>query len=267
LTHHPLTNRPGRLANQIALITGGTSGIGKATALLFSQEGATVVITGRRVELGQEVVAEMEASGGRAAFLAADHTNAEDCRQVVERVIAEFGRLDILFNNAGLVLSGTAESTTEEAWSHTLDLNVTAVWRMSKLALPHMRMQGGGVIVNNASDWGLVAGKNAVAYCASKGAVVQMTRAMALDHARENIRINAVCPGDTFVERWVQKGYFSGTDSRAVEAGLQTLGEALPMGRVGQADEIARAVLFLASNDSSFMTGATLVVDGGNTAT
>jgi NAD(P)-dependent dehydrogenase (short-subunit alcohol dehydrogenase family) len=249
------------------LITGGTAGIGKATALLFSQEGATVVITGRRVELGQEVVAEMEAQGGRAAFLAADHTNAEDCRQVIERVIADFGRLDILFNNAGLVLSGTAESTSEEAWSRTLDLNVTAVWRMSKLVLPYMRAQGGGVIVNNASDWGLVGGKNAVAYCASKGAVIQMTRAMALDHARENIRINSVCPGDTFVERWVQTGYFSGTDSRAVEAGLQRFGEALPMGRVGQADEIARAVLFLASSDSSFMTGATLVVDGGNTAT
>jgi NAD(P)-dependent dehydrogenase (short-subunit alcohol dehydrogenase family) len=261
------STRPGRLEGRIALITGGTSGIGKATALLFSQEGATVVITGRRVELGQEVVAEMEAQGGRAAFLAADHTNAQDCRQVVERVIADFGRLDILFNNAGVVLSGTAESTTEEDWSHTLDLNVTAVWRMSKLVLPYMRAQGGGVIINNASDWGLVGGKNAVAYCASKGAVVQMTRAMALDHARENIRINAVCPGDTFVERWVQKSYFSGTDSGAVEAGLQALGEDLPMGRVGQADEIARAVLFLASNDSSFMTGATLVVDGGNTAT
>lgn len=258
--------RPGRLEGRIALITGGTSGIGKATALLFSQEGAAVVITGRRVELGQEVVAEMEAQGGQAAFLAADHTAAEDCRQVVERVIADFGRLDILFNNAGLVLSGTAESTSEEDWSQALDLNVTAVWRMSRLVLPYMRAQGGGVIVNNASDWGLVGGKNAVAYCTSKGAVVQMTRAMALDHARENIRINAVCPGDTFVERWVQKGYFSGSDSRAVEAGLQELGEALPMGRVGQADEIARAVLFLASNDSSFMTGAALVVDGGNTA-
>ncbi|MCL4303088.1 MAG: glucose 1-dehydrogenase [Anaerolineae bacterium] len=261
------TTPSGRLAGQVALITGGTSGIGKATALLFSQEGATVVITGRRVELGQEIVAEIEAHSGRAAFLAADHTRAEDCRQIVERVIADFGRLDILFNNAGVVLSGTAESTTEEAWSNTLELNVTAVWRMSKLVLPYMRAQGGGVIINNASDWGLVAGKNAVAYCTSKGAAVQMTRAMALDHARENIRINAVCPGDTFVERWVQKGYFSGSDSRAVETGLQALGEALPMGRVGQADEIARAVLFLASNDSSFMTGATLVVDGGNTAT
>jgi NAD(P)-dependent dehydrogenase (short-subunit alcohol dehydrogenase family) len=259
-----IVSKSDRLAGRIALITGGTSGIGRATALLFSQEGATVIITGRRVELGQAVVAEIEASGRIAAFIAADHTQAQDCHQVIERVIGDFGRLDILFNNAGIVLSGTAESTSEEAWRHTLDLNVTAVWRMSKLALPYMRAQGGGVIINNASDWGLVAGKNAVAYCASKGAVVQMTKAMALDHAREQIRINAVCPGDTFVERWVQNGYFSGTD--AVEAGLQALGEALPLGRVGRAEEIASAVLFLASDDSSFMTGATLVVDGGNTA-
>lgn len=260
------SDKPGRLAGRIALITGGTSGIGKATALLFSQEGASVIITGRRAELGHKVVAEIEAKSGRAVFLAANHTSIEDCQRVVEQVVADFGRLDILFNNAGLVLSGTAESTSEAAWAQTLDLNVTAVWRMSRLVLPHMRAQGGGVIINNASDWGLVGGKNAVAYCTSKGAVVQMTRAMALDHARENIRINAVCPGDTFVERWVEKGYFSGTDSSAVEAGLQALGVALPMGRVGQAEEIARAVLFLASSESSFMTGATLVVDGGNTA-
>lgn len=266
MTDPLLTHRPGRLAGRIALITGGTSGIGKATALLFSEEGANVVITGRRAELGQEVVAEIEALGSRVAFLAADHTSFEDCRRVVERVIADFGRLDILFNNAGLVLGGTAESTSEDAWAQTLDLNVTAVWRMSRLVLPQMRAQGGGVIVNNASDWGLVGGKNAVAYCTSKGAVVQMTRAMALDHARENIRINAVCPGDTFVERWVEKGYFSGKDSNTIEAGLQTLGDALPMGRVGQAEEIAQAVLFLASSESSFMTGATLLVDGGNTA-
>jgi len=136
---------------------------------------------------------------------------------------------------------------------------------MSKLALPHMRAQGGGVIVNNASDWGLVGAPNAVAYCASKGAVVQMTRAMALDHARENIRINAVCPGDTFVERWLQEGYFKETGA-SLEKGLMEMGEALPLSRVGQPEEIAQAVLFLASDESAFMTGATLMVDGGNTA-
>jgi NAD(P)-dependent dehydrogenase (short-subunit alcohol dehydrogenase family) len=262
-----MTAKASRLAGKIALITGGASGIGRATAGLFAREGATVVITGRRVELGQAVVAQIRAEGGQATYIAADHTRAEDCRRVIETIMADFGRLDILFNNAGIVTQGTAESTSAELWQRTFDINVTAVWRMCQLVLPHMRAQGGGVIINNASDWGLVAGKNAVAYCASKGAVVQMTKAMALDHARENIRINAICPGDTFVERWVETGYFASPETEAVAAGLRQMGDILPMGRVGQTEEIAAAVLFLASDESSFMTGAALVVDGGNTAT
>jgi len=256
-----------RFAGRVALVTGGTSGIGRATALAFAREGAAVVVTGRRVEFGEAVVAEVQAFGGRASFIAADHTRPKDCRRVVETVVAELGRLDILFNNAGIVVTGTAESTSEEVWAAALAINVTAVWRMCKLALPHMRARGEGVIVNNASDWGLVGGANAVAYCASKGAVVQMTRAMALDHARENIRINAVCPGDTFVKRWVRDGYFQEPDSPAsLEKEIVEMGKALPMGRLGRPEEIARAVLFLASDESSFMTGATLMVDGGNTA-
>jgi NAD(P)-dependent dehydrogenase (short-subunit alcohol dehydrogenase family) len=257
--------KPGRLAGRVALITGGTSGIGESTARLFGQEGATVFITGRRVELGQAVAAQIEAQGGRATFIQADHTRPEDCRRVVETVIADFGRLDILFNNAGIVTSGTAEETGEDAWAYVLDLNVTAVWRMCKLALSPMRAQGGGVIINNASDWGVVGGREAVAYCASKGAVVLMTKAMALDHARENIRINAVCPGDTLVERWEREG-FQGSAGKDFETALKDAAEALPLGRVGRAEEIAKAVLFLASDDSSFVTGTTLLVDGGNTA-
>jgi NAD(P)-dependent dehydrogenase (short-subunit alcohol dehydrogenase family) len=142
-------------------------------------------------------------------------------------------------------------------------LNITAVWRMCRHTLPIMRQQGGGVIVNNASDWGLVGAKNALAYCASKGAVIQITKAMALDHAHEHIRVNAVCPGDTFVERWVEQGYFKA--SEPVPEAQALVGD-LPLGRVATALEIARAVLFLASDQSSFMTGSTLVVDGGNTA-
>jgi len=138
---------------------------------------------------------------------------------------------------------------------------------MSKLVLPLMRAQGGGVIVNTASDWGLVAGKEAVAYCTSKGAVVLMTRAMALDHARENIRINAVCPGDTFVQRWVDNGYFEGAGGVDLETAIKESGQALPIGRFGRPEEIAKAILFLASDDSSFVTGSALLVDGGNTAT
>jgi NAD(P)-dependent dehydrogenase (short-subunit alcohol dehydrogenase family) len=247
-----------RLKDKVALITGGTSGIGRATAELFAAEGARVALTGRRAELGQAVAAQIN-----GLYLPADHRRAEDCQYAVQQTISAFGRIDILFNNAGIVVSGTAETTTEQDWQDTLDLNVTAVWRMSALVIPHMRRQRGGAIVNNASDWGLVGAAGVVAYCTSKGAVIQMTRAMAMDHAADGIRINAICPGDTFVERWLKDGYyrFSGAVSEA-EARVSDL----PLGRVAETSEIAKAVLFLASPDSSFMTGATLVVDGGNTA-
>jgi NAD(P)-dependent dehydrogenase (short-subunit alcohol dehydrogenase family) len=248
-----------RLQNKVALITGGTSGIGQATVELFIEEGAQVFFTGRRSELGREVQRQ---TGAR--FILADHRKAEDCTQTVNETLAAAGRLDILFNNAGVVVHGTAESTSEQDWQDTLDLNVTAVWRMARLVIPHMRRQGGGVIINNASDWGLVGAPGVVAYTASKGAVVQMTRSMALDHAKEHIRINAVCPGDTFVERWLHDGYYKA--SGAVDEAAARQSDTIPMGRVAEAAEIARAVLFLASDDSSFMTGAILVVDGGNTA-
>lgn len=258
--------RRGRFDGQIVIVTGGTSGIGKASAIHFAGEGATVVITGRRVERGEGVVREIGASGGKAQFIAADHKKPEDCRRVVETVIDQFGRVDILFNNAGIVVKGRADETTEDVWRDVMELNVTAVWRMSRLVLRHMRKQGKGVIVNNASDWGLVGGKEAVAYCASKGAVVQMTKAMALDHAQENIRINAVCPGDTYVDRWAESGYFESSGPADVATAKADLGRELPMGRVGESGEIARAVLFLASDDASFITGTALLVDGGNTA-
>jgi len=247
-----------RLQNKVALITGGTSGIGRATAELFAAEGAHVALTGRRVELGEAIAAQIQ---GRYFF--ADHRLPEDCQQVVAQILGAFGRIDILFNNAGIVVHGTAESTTEQDWQDTLDLNVTAVWRMSRLVVPHMRQQGGGVIINNASDWGLVGAPGVVAYCASKGAVILITKAMALDHAAEGIRINAVCPGDTFVERWLEDGFYRNSGKVSEEEARQT---DLPLGRVADAIEIAKAVLFLASADSSFVTGAALVVDGGNTA-
>jgi NAD(P)-dependent dehydrogenase (short-subunit alcohol dehydrogenase family) len=248
-----------RLQDKVALITGGTSGIGQATVELFAAEGARVAFTGRRAERGQKLQLQIPNS----KFIQADHRQRDDCERAVTETLAAFGRIDILFNNAGVVVSGTAEATSEEAWAETLDVNVTAVWRMSKLIIPIMRAQGGGVIVNNASDWGLVGAKDVVAYCASKGAVIQMTRCLALDHAREKIRVNAVCPGDTFVERWTQEGYFRG--SGAVTEMVARMGAELPLGRVGEAGEIAKAVLFLASDESSFVTGAALAVDGGNT--
>jgi hypothetical protein len=255
-----------KLKGKVAIITGATSGIGRATARLFADEGADLVVTGRRVELGKAVAEEIGQKGVRCVFVQADHSRADDCSRVVERTLAEFGRVDILFNNAGIVTSGTAETTSEEVWHETMALNVTGVWRMSKRVLPHMKKQGGGVIVNNGSDWSVVAGRDAFPYVASKGAVALMTKAMALDFARENIRVNAVCPGDTFVDRWLEKGYFEDSDPVNLERAIKDASDYIPMGRFGKPEEIARAVLFLASDDSSFVTGHLLLVDGGNTA-
>lgn len=248
-----------RLQKKVALITGGTSGIGRATVELFVQEGAKVAFTGRRRELG---IAIQQKTG--ALFIEADHRLAADCQACVDATMEAYGNIHILFNNAGIVTKGTAESVSEQDWQETLDINITAVWRMSRLVIPIFRTQGGGVIVNNASDWGLIGASQAVAYAASKGAVIQMTRSMALDHAKENIRVNAICPGDTFVERWLQNGYYRDTEAVSSEEARQS--DTIPMGRVAEAEEIARAVLFLASDESSFITGTTLSVDGGNTA-
>jgi meso-butanediol dehydrogenase/(S,S)-butanediol dehydrogenase/diacetyl reductase len=261
-------NGVGRLNGCVCLITGGTSGIGKATAFIYAKEGARVIITGRRKSLGDQVVMEIQSlvsDATSAFFIEADHTKVKDCELVVESALEKFGRIDVLFNNAGIVPCGTAEETSEDTWKNVLDINVTAVWRMSKLVLPTMRKQRKGVIVNNASDWGIVGGRSAAAYCMSKGAVIQLTKAMALDHAREGIRINAVCPGDTYVERWQVGGYY-GSSSVTLDVANSIAENDIPIGRVAIPDEIAKAVLFLSCDDSSYMTGSTLVVDGGNVA-
>lgn len=256
----------GKLSGRMAIITGATSGIGKATALLFADEGAGLVLTGRRVELGNAVETECRQKGARCVFVETDHTKLDECQRVVDRALKEFGQIDILFNNAGIVTKGTADTTPEEVWQNTLNINVTAVWHMCKLVIPQMKIQGRGVIVNNGSDWSVVAGKDAFPYIMSKGAVGMMTKAMALDHARENIRVNAVCPGDTLVDRWMEKGYFEGSDAVTMEKAIKESSAYIPMGRFGKPEEIAKAVLFLASDDSSFVTGHLLLVDGGNTA-
>lgn len=255
-----------RLKNKTAIITGGTSGIGKATALRFAEEGADLVVTGRRISLGKTVEAECSSKGVRCVFVEADHSKVEDCQRVVEVALKEFNRIDILFNNAGIVTKGTAETTSDETWQDTLNINVTAVWKMCQLVLPQMKKQGSGAIVNNGSDWSVVAGKNAFPYIMSKGAVGMMTKAMALDYARDGIRVNAVCPGDTFVDRWMEKGYFEGSDPVKIEDAIREASEYLPMGRFGKPEEIANAVVFLASDEASFITGHLLLVDGGNTA-
>ncbi len=257
---------PGKLAGKVAIITGATSGIGKAAAILFAAEGATLVVTGRRADLGDRLAAELHAAGADALFVKADHRHLADCQRVVDAALEAFGRIDILFNNAGIVTSGTAETTDDQTWDDTFATNVTAVWHMCKLVIPHMKKQGGGAIINNGSDWSVVAGHDAFPYIASKGAVAMMTKAMALDFAADNIRVNAVCPGDTLVERWLEKGYFEGSDPVTKEQALRESASYIPMKRFGKPEEIASAALFLACDDSSFVTGHLLLVDGGNTA-
>lgn len=245
------------------LVTGGTSGIGAAVARAFGDAGAAVLLTGRDGTRGGEVAADIASDGGTAEFLAADITDKGACGNLVDAMLDRFARLDVLVNNAGIIHRADAEETTDEQWNETIAVNLTAAFRMSRAAIPAMRKQGGGAIVNIASDWALVGGKRGVAYCASKGGLLLMTKAMALDHAEENIRINAVCPTDIMTPMLTDE--FRATGLSETE-GLAALGEAIPMGRVGTPEEVARAVLFLASDQASFMTGVGLPVDGGVTA-
>ncbi|HKU25582.1 MAG TPA: SDR family NAD(P)-dependent oxidoreductase [Candidatus Sulfotelmatobacter sp.] len=251
-----------RLKDKVAVITGGTSGIGQATALLFAREGALVTITGRNSERGAQVISIIEESGGKATFLLADVSSASDCQRVIDKTVRASGHIDILFNNAGVFYPQTALECSEREWDEQIDINLKGTFLMSKYALPGMVARKSGVIINNASGWGIVGGDHAVAYCASKGGVVLMTKAMAIDHGPQGIRVNCICPGDVQTPmlpadakmrdmKW--EDYLAGCANR-------------PLGRIGTVEEIAKAVLFLASDDSSFMTGAALVVDGGGTA-
>ncbi len=251
-----------RLANKVALITGGTSGIGEATAVLFAKEGAKVAITGRNEKRGHAVTEQITEDGGQAIFIRTDVRKADDCRRAVDETVRTFGRLDVLFNNAGVFYAHTALACSEEEWDEQLDINLKGAFLMSKFALPPMIGQGSGVIINNSSGWGLVGGDRAVAYCASKGGMVLMTKAMAIDHGRQGIRVNCICPGDVDTPMLPADARLRGLKWEEYLAGCTTRA----MGRIGTPEEIARAVLFLASDDSSFMTGATLAVDGGGTA-
>jgi NAD(P)-dependent dehydrogenase (short-subunit alcohol dehydrogenase family) len=251
-----------RLHQQVALITGGTSGIGEATALLFAREGARIAITGRNEKRGHSVTEEILASGGQAIFIRTDVRKSGECERAVRETTSTFGRLDILFNNAGVFYAHDTLQCSEEEWDEQIDINLKGAFLMSKAALPGMIAQGRGVIIHNSSGWGIVGGDKAVAYCASKGGMVLMTKAMAIDHGRQGIRVNCICPGDVETPMLPQDASFRGQRWEEYIAGCANR----PLGRVGTAEEIAKAVLFLASDDSSFMTGAALVVDGGGTA-
>ena len=250
------------LDRKVALVTGGASGIGRATAQLFAREGASVVITDLNEQAGNATVEEISRQSGRAIFQPADVTNSNDCQRVVDRTLREFGRIDVLFNNAGIIRRTSILDLTEDDWDRVLDVNVKSIFLMSRLVVPIMAKAGGGVIVNMASGWGLAGGARAAAYCASKGAVVLLTKSMAIDHGPQNIRVNCLCPGDTDTGMLRQEASQLGEE----ESGFLRASAQRPLGRMGKVEEIAQAALYLASDASSFVTGTALVVDGGGLA-
>ena len=250
------------LSGKVALVTGGASGIGRATALLLAREGASIVLADLKAADGERVVAEITQSGGKALFQHTDVAKSEDCRRLVEAAIAAFGRIDILFNNAGIIRRANIVDLPEDDWDLVMAVNVKSIYLLSREVIPHMQESGGGTIINTASGWGLTAGAKAAVYCASKGAVVLLTKAMAIDHGPQNIRVNCICPGDTDTGMLRDEARQLGEDSRRFLAESAKR----PLGRLGTADEIAQAVLYLASDASSFVTGTALVVDGGGLA-
>jgi NAD(P)-dependent dehydrogenase (short-subunit alcohol dehydrogenase family) len=250
------------LKNKVALITGGASGIGRATALLFASEGAAVALVDLDEKEGSAVAAEITAAGGQALFIRCDVSEAGECRRAVEKTVSAFGGLDILFNNAGIIRRADVLATTEEEWDRVMAVNVKSVFLMSKYAIPHLEARGGGSIINTSSGWGLKGGGQAIAYCASKGAVTNLTRAMAIDHGGRGIRVNAVCPGDADTPMLHEEARQLGRGEEAFRAEAA----ARPLGRIGRPEEIAATVLFLAGEASSYITGAALVVDGGGSA-
>lgn len=251
-----------RLAGKVAMITGAGSGIGRAMALLFARQGATVAA----VDIERHRLDELEqlpaVSPGTIDSFQADVTCASDCATTVADVLDQFQRLDILCNNAGIIRRASVVEVSEEDWDHDLAINLKSVFLWSKQVLPQMIDQGSGTILNTASGWGLTGGSRAATYCASKGAVVQLTRAMAIDHGPQGIRVNCICPGDTDTPLLRDEAVQLGEEAQ----GFLTQSADRPLGRIGSPEEIARAALFLVSDDASFVTGATLVVDGGGLA-
>jgi NAD(P)-dependent dehydrogenase (short-subunit alcohol dehydrogenase family) len=250
-----------RLSSKVALITGGASGIGREASLLFAREGAAVVVVDVVDDAGRQTVDRIAADGGRASYVHADVSSAKESEAMIAHAEREYGRLDVLFNNAGIMHSSDddAISTSEDTWDLTMAINARGVFLGCKFGIPALRRSGGGSIINTASFVAkLGAATPQVAYTASKGAVLSMTRELAVIHARENIRVNALCPGPLKTPLLMS---FLNTDAKRNRRLVH-----IPMGRFGEASEIAKAALFLASDDSSFVTGAELLADGGITA-
>ncbi|HYA97741.1 MAG TPA: SDR family NAD(P)-dependent oxidoreductase [Methylomirabilota bacterium] len=251
-----------RLDGKIALVTGGGAGIGRAIALAYAREGARVAIAGRRREPLEETAKEIRAGGGKALEIACDVVRAADAQRAVAETAKRFGGLNVLVNNAGVVSVSTIESISEQDWDRVIETNLKGPFLMSRAALPELRRAGGGAIVNIGSVLGLVGMRDRAAYCASKGGVTLLTKAMAMDHAHEKIRVNCICP--SIVETDLMKKVFA---QAADEAAMRRARVAqIPLGRMGAPEDVAEMAVFLASEEASWVTGAAIPLDGGLSA-
>lgn len=250
------------LDGKVAIVTGGSSGIGLASAELLAEVGATVVILDINEAAGIKAVDQIKKSGGKAKFLFCDVSSDSECKQTIHAIHKEFGRIDVLFNNAGVMRRKNVVNLEEKDWDLMINVNLKSIYLLSRYVIPIMIEGKGGSIINNGSGWGIKGGPNAVAYCAAKGGVVNMTRAMAIDFGKQGIRVNCVCPGDVDTPLLRGEAKQLGLD---VEEFMKEAADR-PLGRVGDVKDVAHAVLYLASDLSSWVTGTFLIVDGGGLA-
>jgi NAD(P)-dependent dehydrogenase (short-subunit alcohol dehydrogenase family) len=250
------------LEGKVAMVTGAASGIGRGVSIRLGEMGAFVSVLDIDAKKGEETAAEIRSQGGEAFYAKCDVRSAADCRHAVETAISKWGRIDILCNCAGIAIRKDVVELTEDEWDRVLDITLKGIYLLSHEVVPHMIRAGGGSIINIGSGWSLKGGPRAAAYCAAKGGVVNLTRAMAIDHGKDNIRVNCVCPGDVDTPMLRSECAQLGEDAQSFmrEAANR------PLARVGTPDDVANAVLFLASPMSSWITGSAMVVDGGGLA-
>jgi NAD(P)-dependent dehydrogenase (short-subunit alcohol dehydrogenase family) len=254
----------GKLSGKAAVVTGAGSGIGRATALLFAEEGAAVAVADRREEAAREVAEEILEAGGKAVAIQVDVSMAGEVNRMVETTVGELGALHVLYNNAGTNSAGDVAHETEEGWDRCLDVNAKGTFLCSKFAVPEIEAAGGGSIINQGSVAALVGVRNFAAYCAAKGAVVALTRAMAIDLAPRRIRVNCICPGTLLTP--LMEPLLRARGEGDLERGVAFTAQKYPLGRLGTPEDVARVALFLASDDSAWVTGSVYTVDGGMTA-
>ncbi len=254
----------GKLAGKVAVVTGSSSGIGRAIARRYAQEGAVVYVADVNTTGGEQTVQLIKDAGGKAAFAQCDVSDPEQVKATIDRAASEGGRLDIVVNNAGVGGGGKpAEDISVEDFMHTLEVNLAGPFYGCKFAIPHLRKQGGGSLINTASVYGLIGAPRVAPYAASKGGVIMLTKQLAVDYSRENIRVNCICPGFVDTDLGGRRARMSPEDAAKAHAAREVKAAMQPIGRQAQPEEMAGAALFLATDDASFVVGSVMVVDGG----